>query len=74
VKSLSYKDDIVTVVQSDSNAKETIFTTINLVRLHEDEEEQKRKDEEIKKKQAEEEAKRATMSEQEFKLWKMQEQ
>lgn len=50
IKGMYLNDVIVTVVQSDQTSKETILTTINLLRLQEDEEEQKRLDEELQKK------------------------
>jgi hypothetical protein len=74
VKCLYLLDDIVTIIQSDTTSKETIMTTVNLTRLHEDEEEKRLQDEELKKKEAEEEEKKNTMSDQDFRLWKMQQQ
>lgn len=80
VKSISYRYDndkeagLVTIVQNDNGTKTTILTTINLQRLMEDEEEEARKLEEQKKQEEYEQQMEASMSAEDFKVWKMLQQ
>lgn len=74
VMGLHFKGRDATMAISDLGSKETIFITINLDILEKEEEEERKKKEAAEKKAEEDKQKKETLSEEEYKLWKLQQQ